>query len=85
MSGVVKFVIYYGYNAVRTTAARADLSEFQFEELQLSDPQSILIRQFKSMLVVFFGLNSEMYTVSLQDLWSNSRINIFKILVSIFL
>jgi hypothetical protein len=62
MSGVVKFVIYHGYDAVRTTAAGADLSEFQFEELQLTDPQSIHIRQFKLMMVAFFGLNSEVYT-----------------------
>jgi hypothetical protein len=72
MSGVVKFVIYHGYGVVCTTVAGADLSEFQFVELQLTDPQSIRIRQFKLVLVVFFGLNSEMYTISLQALWSNS-------------
>jgi hypothetical protein len=43
MSGVVKFVIYHRYVVVRATAAGADLSEFQFEELQLTDPQSIRI------------------------------------------
>jgi hypothetical protein len=77
MPEVVKFVIYHGYVAVRTTAARADLSEFQFEELQLTDPQSICIRHFKLMLMAFFGLNFEVYIVSLHALWSNSSINIF--------
>jgi hypothetical protein len=54
MSGVVKFVIYHGYDAVRTTVAGADFSEFLFEELTLTDPRSIRIRQFQSMLVVSF-------------------------------
>jgi hypothetical protein len=53
MSGVVKFAIYHRYVVVRTTAARADLSGFQFEELQLTDPQSICIRHFKLMLMAF--------------------------------
>jgi hypothetical protein len=83
MYGVVKFVIYHGYGPVHTIAARADLSEFEFEELQLTDPQSICIWQFKPMLVVFFGLNSEMYIVNLQALWSNSSTNIFSSLKEI--
>jgi hypothetical protein len=37
MSRVVTFVIHHGYGAVRTTAARADLSEFQYQELRLTD------------------------------------------------
>jgi hypothetical protein len=76
MSEVVKFVIYHGYGAVRMTSAGDDLSEFRFEELELTDPQSTHIRQFKSVLMSFFGLNFEVYTVSLQALWSNSSTNI---------
>jgi hypothetical protein len=76
MSEVVKFVTYHGYGAVCTTAARANLSDFQFEELQLTAPQSIHIWHFKLMLVVYFGLNYEVYIVSLQVLWSNSSIYI---------
>jgi hypothetical protein len=71
------FVIYHGYGAVCTTAAGADLSEFQYQELQLTNPQSIRIGNFKSMSVIFFGLNPELYTVSLQDPWSNYSTNIF--------
>jgi hypothetical protein len=76
MSGVVKFVIYHGCGMVHTTAAGDDTSEFQFEELELTNPQSVCIRQFKSMLMAFLGLDSEVYTVSLQALWSNSSTNI---------
>jgi hypothetical protein len=43
MSGVVTFVSHYGYDAVRSTIAGADLSEFQYHELELTDPQSICI------------------------------------------
>jgi hypothetical protein len=55
MSGVVTFVIYHEYGAVCTNAAGADLSEFQYQELQLTNPQSIRIGHFKSMLVIFLG------------------------------
>jgi hypothetical protein len=77
MSGVVMFVIHYGYDTVRTTDARADLSQFEYEELNLTDPQSIRIGHFKKMLVVFLGLDPELYTVSLQALWSNSSTDIY--------
>jgi hypothetical protein len=55
MSEVVTFVIHHGYDTVRTTAAGADLSEFHYQELQLTDPQSVRIGHFKLMLVVFLG------------------------------
>jgi hypothetical protein len=32
------FVIHYGYGAVRSNNVGADLSEFQYEKLQLTDP-----------------------------------------------
>jgi hypothetical protein len=55
MYGVVTFVIHHGYGAVRTTTAEADLREFQYQELKLTDTQSIRIGHFKSMLVIFLG------------------------------
>jgi hypothetical protein len=55
MYGVVTFVIHHGYGAVRMTAAGADLSEFQYQKLKLTDPQSIHSGHFKSMLVIFLG------------------------------
>jgi hypothetical protein len=67
MSGVVTFVIHYGYGAVRTSNVGADLSEFQFQKLELTDPQSIRIEHFKKMIVVFLGLDPEVYTISLQS------------------
>jgi hypothetical protein len=77
MSGVVTFVIHYGYSAVRSSNVGADLSEFQCEKLQLTDPQSIRIGQFKNMIVVFIGLDPEVYTIRLQALWSNSSTNMY--------
>jgi hypothetical protein len=77
MNGVVTFVIHYGYGAVRTTDVGADLSQFEYEELNMTGPQSIRIEYFKKMLVVFLGLDPELYTVSLQALWSNSSTNIY--------
>jgi hypothetical protein len=41
------FVIHYRYGAVHSSNVGADLSEFQCEKLQLTDPQSIRIGQFK--------------------------------------
>jgi hypothetical protein len=77
MSGVVTFVIHYGYGAAHSTDAGADLSQFEYEELNLTDPRSIRIGDFKKMLVVFLGLDLKLYTVSLQTLWSNSSSNIY--------
>jgi hypothetical protein len=55
MSTVVKFIIYYGYDMVCTTATGDDLNEFQCVELKLTDPQSIRLWQFKLMLMAFLG------------------------------
>jgi hypothetical protein len=77
MSGVVTFVIHYGYGVVRSINIGDDLSEFQYQELQLTDPQSIHIGHFKKTIVVFLGLDPEVYTISLQALWSNSSTNIY--------
>jgi hypothetical protein len=71
------FVIHYGYGAAHSTDAGADLSQFEYEELNLTDPRSIRIGDFKKMLVVFLGLDLKLYTVSLQTLWSNSSTNIY--------
>jgi hypothetical protein len=65
MSGVVTFVIHYGYGAVRSSNVGDDLSEFLCENFQLTDPQSIRIGHFKNMIVVFLGLDPEVYTISL--------------------
>jgi hypothetical protein len=77
MSGVVTFVIHYGYGAVRSSNVGADLSEFQCEKLELTDHQSMRIGQFKKMIVVFLGLDPEVYTIRLQALWSNNSTNMY--------
>jgi hypothetical protein len=77
MSGLVKFVIHYGYDAVRSSDAGADLSDFEYHEVEFTDLQSIRIGDFKRMLMVFLGWDRKLYTISLQALWSNSRSNIY--------
>jgi hypothetical protein len=68
MSGVVAFVIHYGYGTVRTSNVGADLSEFQYQELELTDPQSIRIGHFKKMIVVFLGLDPYQLASSVEQL-----------------
>jgi hypothetical protein len=77
MSGLVKFVIHYGYGAVRSSNAGADLSDFEYHVVELTDPQIICIGDFKRMLMIFLGWDRKLYTVSLQALWSNSSSNIY--------
>jgi hypothetical protein len=68
MSGLVRFVIHYGYGAVRSSDAGADLSDFEYHEVEFTDPQSMRIGEFKRMLMVFLGWDHKLYTVSLQAL-----------------
>jgi hypothetical protein len=84
MSGLVRFVIHYRYGAVRSSDAGADLSDFEYYEVEFTDPQSMRIEEFKRMLMVFkrilmvfLGWDRKLYTVSLQALWSNSSSNIY--------
>jgi hypothetical protein len=53
MSGVVTFVIHYGYGAVRSSNVAADLSEFQYEKLELTDPHSIRMRHIYLSRIIF--------------------------------
>ncbi|KAK1617300.1 hypothetical protein QYE76_022817 [Lolium multiflorum] len=55
----------------------ADLSEFQYEELHLSNPKTWRVSQLKEWLTVNFGLNPEAYTVGVHALWSSSSTQIF--------
>ncbi|KAK1651020.1 hypothetical protein QYE76_068825 [Lolium multiflorum] len=55
----------------------AYLSEFQYEELHLTNPKTWRVSQLKEWLTVNFGLNPEAYTVGVHALWSNSSTQIF--------
>ncbi|KAK1666710.1 hypothetical protein QYE76_054869 [Lolium multiflorum] len=55
----------------------ADLSEFQYEELHLTNPKTWRVSQLKEWLTVNFGLNPEAYTVGVHALWSSSSTQIF--------
>ena len=76
MSELVKFVVHYGAGTVRTNQMGADLSEFQFIELELTTPKTWTVSQLKDWLTVSFGLNPETYTVGVHALWTKSRPNI---------
>ncbi|KAK1606336.1 hypothetical protein QYE76_030009 [Lolium multiflorum] len=55
----------------------ADLSEFQYEDLHLTNPKTWRVSQLKEWLTVNFGLNPEAYTVGVHALWSSSSTEIF--------
>nr|XP_051214081.1 uncharacterized protein LOC127331894 [Lolium perenne] len=55
----------------------ANLSEFQYEELHLSNPKTWRVSQLKEWLTVNFGLNPEAYTVGVHALWRSSSTQIF--------
>jgi hypothetical protein len=77
MSDLMKFVVYYGPGNVRTTPVEADLSEFQYVELELSAPQTCRVCQLKEWLTVNFGPNPEAYTVGVHALWTISTSKVF--------
>ena len=77
MSDVVKFVFYYGSGTVVTDEHGADLSQFQYVELDLTTPQIWTVSQLKEWLVGCLGLNPEKYTVGVHALWTQSSSNIF--------
>lgn len=73
MSEIVRFVVHYGAGTVRTNHMGVDLSEFKFVELDLPDPETVSLSQAKDYFTTSFGLDPQMYTVSMQALWTNSR------------
>jgi hypothetical protein len=62
MSGVVTFVIHYGYRVFRTSNVGADLSEFQYQKLELTD------------IFIFSISISKIFSASLCWLLSNKAI-----------
>ena len=80
MSDLVKFVFYYGFGTVQTNEQGADLSEFDFVELDLTAPQTWSVSQLKEWLTGCLGLNPQTYTVGVHALWTRSSSNIFWIL-----
>jgi hypothetical protein len=59
MSNLVKFVVYYNHgNVQKKIPVGADLSEFQYVELDLSNPKIWRVCQLMEWLTVNFGLKS---------------------------
>ena len=77
MSDVVKFVFYYGPGTVQTNEIGVDLSEFQYIEVPLTDPQTWSISQVTDWLTASLGLNTETYTVGVHALWTRSSSNVY--------
>ena len=73
MSDVVKCTFYYGHGTVLINELGADLSQFQYSELELNSPQTWSISQVKDWLAGCLGLNPEIDTVGVHVLWSKSR------------
>jgi hypothetical protein len=76
MSNLLEYIVYYGYGNVRTTQVGADLSDFEYIEFDFSNPKTWCVCQLKEWLTIYFGLNSETYTVSVHALRSNSSTKI---------
>jgi hypothetical protein len=54
MSDLVKFVVYYDRGNVRTTPVEADLSEFQYVELDLPAPKTWCVYELKERVTPNF-------------------------------
>ena len=73
MTKIVKFVVHYGAGTIRTNHTGVDLSEFQFVELDLPDPETVSLSQAKDYFTKSFSLDPQMCTVSIQALWTNCQ------------
>ena len=77
MSNLVKCLFYYGPGTVVVNELGADLGQFRWSELELSDPQTRSISQLKDWLAACLGLNPETDTVGVHALWTKTRSPVF--------
>ena len=76
MSNLVKCLFFYGPGEVVVNEHGADLGEFRWSELELSDPQTWSISQLKDWLAACLGL-PETDTVGVHALWTKTRSPVF--------
>ena len=77
MSNLVKCLFYYGPGEVVVNEHGADLGEFRWSELELSDPETWSISQLKDWLAACLGLNPQTDTVGVHALWTKTRSPVF--------
>ena len=80
MSDLVKIMFFYGPGRVRMCDTGADLSDFQYTDVDLPAPQTWSLSQVKDWLSGSLGLDSQTQTVSVHAWWSHSRTNIYFVL-----
>ena len=72
MSNNVVFRFFYGAGFVRTNQHGVDLSEFNFMDEVLQNPETVPVTQLKDWLCVRLGLPPT-HTVGVHALWTKSR------------
>ena len=77
MSNLVKCLFFYGPGEVVVNEHGADLGEFRWSELELSDPETWSISQLKDWLAACLGLNPQTDTVGVHALWTKTRSPVF--------
>ena len=80
MSDLVKIRYFYGPGRVQICDTGADLSEFDYIDIDMPAPQTWSISQVKDWLTGNLGLDNQTQTVSVHAWWSQSRTNIYFIL-----
>src|SRR3954447_8554584 len=76
MSDIVKFVFYFGDGYVQRNVNGIDLSEFEHMELALTSPKYWTIDQLTDWLAGGFGIDTEVYNLTVHALWTKSLRNL---------
>ena len=80
MSDLVKIRYFYGPGRVQICDTGDDLSQFDYIDIDVPDPQTWSVSQVKDWLAGNLGLDSQMQTVSVHAWWSHSKTNIYFVL-----
>src|SRR3954466_6091724 len=80
MSDLVKIRFHNGPGSVQMCETGADLSEFQYIDVDLPSPQTWSLSEVKDWCAGSLGLDTQTYTVSVHAWWSHSRKNVYFVL-----